>query len=215
VIQHGLFKAPKPGDSLENKQSRARLHISQRDIVFSFIGAISEYKGVAVLLDAMRELFNAGIKTDIKLIIAGKARNAYMKYLLKKYRRVIYDKHILFINKRLSENELETILNAADFGICPYVNATTPATLLDFISHKLPIVTTDDRNVLSLIGEYPAIIAKRGDHVSLAHAISYACANVSEYREKAKNFKNMSSFIRAWRASADITLDCYLYLART
>lgn len=215
VIQHGLFKAPKFRDSLRSEQIRARFRISQRDVVFSFIGAISEYKGVAVLLDAMRELLNAEVETNIKLIVAGKARNAYMRYLLKKYSKVLYDKHVLFINKHLSENELETVLNLADFGICPYVNATTPATLLDFISHKLPFVTTDDRNVLGLIGEYPAIIAKRGDHLSLAQAIYHAYVNVSEYREKAKNFKDMSSFINAWRTSADITLDCYLHLARS
>ena len=215
VIQHGFFKTPKLSNPLNHKQSRAKIGISQNDVVFSFIGAISEYKGVTVLLEAMKELFDKGTKMNIKLIIAGKADNTYLHFLLKKYRRILNDKRVFFINKRLSEDELETVLNAADFGICPYVNATTPATLLDFISHNLPIVTTDDINALNLIREYPALIAKRGDYPSLAQAITCAYVNLSEYKKRVKNFKDMSSFDKGWRASASITLDCYLNLTKT
>ena len=58
VIQHGLFKTPKIRNSIQNKKIRIKLGISQNDIVFSLIGLISEYKGISVLLDALKHLFD-------------------------------------------------------------------------------------------------------------------------------------------------------------
>jgi glycosyltransferase involved in cell wall biosynthesis len=209
VIQHGLFKNPKLRDPLKNRQNRAMLGISQADVVFSFIGAISEYKGVSVLLDAMKELFNKQNNANIKLILAGESNKTYLNYLLRNYRDVLNDKRVLFLNKRLSEAELDNVLSIADFGICPYINATTPATLLDFICYNLPIITTNDSNVLALITDYPLIIAKKGDYLSLSHEITLAYNDVTKQEEKAKFLEKMSTLTNAWRVSADLTLESY------
>ena len=171
------------------------LGISQNDVVFSFIGAISEYKGVSVLLDSMKELLSKQSNINIKLILAGKANKTYLNYLLRNYGGILNDKHVIFLNKRLSESELDAVLSVADFGICPYVNATTPSTLLDFMCYNLPIITTNDPNVLDMLKDYhPLFLAKKGDCLSLANAISLAYANVLSK-------KNKLIFLRRYRLS--------------
>ena len=128
---------------------------------------------------------------------------------MKRYSDILNDSRIILINKRLSEQELDNILNLTDYGICPYTRATTPATLLDFISYSLPIITSDDPNVLNLIQNYPALISERGKFLQLAHKITYAYKNLPEFQNKVKNFENMDSFINAWDASVNSTVDCY------
>jgi beta-1,4-mannosyltransferase len=209
LIQHGLFKNSKSRNPIQNRQSRNKLGISQTAVVFSFIGNISEYKGVSVLLEAMKELLRKQGNVNIKLILAGEAKKAYLRYLLRNYNDILNNNHVIFINKRLSEAELHAVLNVADFGICPYVNATTTATLFDFICYNLPIITTDDQNVLDMMKDYPLIIAKKGDPLSLESAINLAYITVTVQEEKTKNFKNISAFTNAWRTSADQTLNSY------
>lgn len=209
VIQHGLFKKPKSQDSLQKNSARNRLGISQTDVVFSFIGSISEYKGVSVLLSAIKALFSSQSNANIKFIVAGKANQTYLRYLLRNYSDVLNDKRVLFINRHLTDSELDAVLNAADFGICPYVNATTPATLLDFVCYNLPIITTNDRKVLDTMKDYPLIIAKKGDPLSLENAINLAYATFSEQQTKTQQFQNLSEFINAWHISADRTLNSY------
>lgn len=213
VIQHGLFKNPKLRDPSEKRKSRSMLGISQNDVVFSFIGAISEYKGVSVLLDSMKELLSKQSNINIKLILAGKANKTYLNYLLRNYGGILNDKHVIFLNKRLSESELDAVLSVADFGICPYVNATTPSTLLDFMCYNLPIITTNDPNVLDMLKDYhPLFLAKKGDCLSLANAISLAYANVPEQEEQTDFLAKISTFTNAWRTSAALTLNSYYNL---
>ena len=210
VIQHGLFKNPKLPDPSEKRKNRSKLGISSNDVVLSFIGAISEYKGVSVLLDAMKELFNKQSNMNVRLILAGKANKTYLNYLLRNYRGVLNDKHVIFFNKRLSESELESVLSVADFGICPYVNATTPSTLLDFICYNLPVITTNDPNVMDMLKDYrPLFLAKKGDCLSLANTISLAYANAPEQEEQSEFLAKISAFTNAWCTSAALTLNSY------
>lgn len=210
VIQHGFFKDPKLLSCFQNNQNRNKLGISSNEIVFSFIGKVSEYKGVTILLEALRELFQKRSELNIRFILAGEANRTYLRYLLRNYSDVLTDSRMLFIHKHLSEVELNDIFASTDFGICPYIQATTPATLFDFMCFHLPIITTNDPNILHMVSDYPLIIAKKGDSHSLVQAIDLAYRTVVEQKERIKNFGNMPMITNAWSTSASKTLDCYL-----
>ena len=121
----------------------------------------------------------------------------------------------MFLNKRLSDAELDEILSVADFGICPYVRATTPATILDFMCYALPVITTDDPNIPVFVGDYPLIIAKRGDSNSLANVINLVCKKMIKGETRTNLLKKTIKLSDAWRISADSTLKCYYGLVRT
>jgi glycosyltransferase involved in cell wall biosynthesis len=208
VIRHG-FIGSKSFNRHQREEVRAKFNISKRDLVLFFIGAISDYKGIGILLEAVKELFITEIGENLRLIIAGRTDKGYLRYLLETYNETLKDERVTFISKYLSEEEVNDIFNVTDFGICPYTRATTPSTILDFMHRKLPIITTDDPNVLDLIKNYPAIIAKRGDSHSLASCISFAYNQRAEYTKKAKAYDS-KSLLDAWRISAEITLKSYM-----
>lgn len=207
VIRHGFIGSK--SFNRYDREVRAKFNISKRDFVLFFIGSISDYKGIEILLKAAKELFITEVGENLRIIIAGRTEEGYLRYLLKAYNETLKDKRVTFISKYLSEEEVNDIFNETDFGICPYTIATTPSTILDFMHRKLPIITTDDPNVLDLIKNYPAIIAKRGDSHSLASCISFAYNQRTEYAKKAKAFDS-KSLLDAWRISAEITLESYM-----
>jgi glycosyltransferase involved in cell wall biosynthesis len=218
VIYHGLFRKPMFSEDIQKACARKKLGLPQNAVVFSFIGSISEYKGISVLMRAIEALFSSQDIPNIRFIISGEVNNRYLQYLQRNYSNIFNDKRVLLINKHLSENELDRSLKAADFGICPYINATTPATLLDFICYNLPIITTNDPKVMGIIKEiptgYPLSIAKRGDPVSLRNAIVFAYTNSKQQQEKAKQIQGASKFINAWQISARRTLNSYSELVK-
>jgi glycosyltransferase involved in cell wall biosynthesis len=211
VIKHGFLSSPQLSNQVK-KLNRTKLGVSSDDLVFSFIGTISEYKGVSVLLDAIKELFTNKTDLKIRVILAGEASKTYLRYLHKKYNDILNDERVTFLNKRLSEKELDRILSATDFGICPYIKATTPASLLDFVRYRLPIVTTDDPNVLDMLKDYPLIIVKRGDSLSLAQAIYSAYSNASRQELETDASECIATYTDAWVNSANLSLSLYLSL---
>lgn len=208
LIEHGLFRPPKMANNPSLVQWRRQLNISKNDVVFCFVGSISMYKGIDMLLEAIRETLNRKLR-KAKFIIVGKSDRDYLNYLLANYNDVLTNDCVIFRAEYVSEIELETYLEISDFGVCPYIRATVPSTLLDFMSFKLPIITTDDPNVIEVLKEYPSIIAKRGDIHSLANALNLAYCNALEYKERANAF-DMTDLFYAWARTAEKTFKEYL-----
>ena len=216
VLTHGFFKPLKIVPIDKKNSIKLQFGISPGDLVFCFIGSISEYKGVSVLLSAMQDLLKANnLDCHLRLIIAGKADRFYLTEIAKKYCKVLSSEHVIFINKRLSEFELENILCIADFGVCPYISATTPATLLDFMRYNLPIITTQDKNVLQMLGDYPKVfLAKKGDSNSLLNAINSAILSSKNNNQQVSCLRILA-LENAWKTSANLTLTSYFSIIRS
>jgi len=208
LIEHGLFRQPKMLDNLSRMHLRRQLNISENDVVFCFVGNISKYKGIEILLEAVREIVSQKL-INTKFIIIGKPDSGYLDYLLTKYNDVITNDRVIFKPEHVPEIEFEKYLTISDFGVCPYIRATTPSTLLDLMSFKLPIITSDDPNVMEVLKEYPSIIAKRGDVHSLTNALNIAYCNALEYKQRANAF-DISDLFCAWKRAAEKTFKEYL-----
>lgn len=209
VIQHGLFNNPKKRSAYENKIAKESLGISRSDIVFSFLGSVSEYKGVTVLLRAIKNHLKEQPSMNIKFIIAGEIKRDYLNLISKEFNNVLQNRQVLFIKRRLSEKEFQTILDATDIGVCPYIKATTPATVLDFACHYLPIITTNDPNVNDILGDYPRFIIKPNDYLSLANAFMITYENIMVQKENNESY-NLFNLTNAWQESAKATVESYL-----
>jgi glycosyltransferase involved in cell wall biosynthesis len=214
VIQHGLIESRKPRmpSSRQREETRDKFNISRDDIVLFFLGSISEYKGIEVLLEAIHKLPNTAIGGNLRFLIAGRIEKDYALHLLDRYSETLKDRRVTLIGKHISQEEVEDIYSVTDFGICPYTRATTPSTVLDFMYHGLPIITTDDPNVLEQMKDYPSVIAKRGDSLSLANCIAYARDRREEYKQMAQTF-DLRDRYSAWRVSAETTLELYAKIA--
>lgn len=103
-----------------------------------FIGRLSPYKGVDVLLDAMLSVF-AEYPSE-KLIIAGRSINGY-----EPDQRLV-DAHggrTIVLNRYIPNEELVELITTAKFVVCPYVEATQSGVVMTAFALHTPVLATD------------------------------------------------------------------------
>ena len=127
------------GDKISKAEARQKLGIAMEDKVILFFGFIRKYKGLDILLEAMRLLKDQG--QDIKLMIAGEFYDDRKMYDEVIARLGIHDKlilHTVFI----PDSEVKYYLCATDCVVQPYRSATqSGVTPLAYHFEKPMIVT--------------------------------------------------------------------------
>lgn len=107
------------GEALSKQEARKHLNLEEDGKIILFFGFIRKYKGLDVLLEAMKLLKDE----NIKLLVAGEFYDDR-----KMYEDLI--QHLNISNKLIlktdfiSDSEVKYYLSAADFVIQPYKNAT-------------------------------------------------------------------------------------------
>lgn len=101
-----------------------------------FFGRIVEYKGLAVLLKAMRVVIKS--LPTIKLIIAGDGDISLYREDLHKL-----ENNIEIYNYWISNEEVEKYFNMIDILVLPYIEATQSGVIALSYSFSKPIISTD------------------------------------------------------------------------
>jgi glycosyltransferase involved in cell wall biosynthesis len=149
LVQHPLYD--NFGEIIAKAEARKKLGIANEEQVILFFGFIRKYKGLDILLEAMKILKNKrGGGKRIKLLIAGEFyedRKLYDEFIAK---LGIADDLILRTDF-IADSEVKYYLCAADAVIQPYRNATqSGVTPLAYFFEK-PMVVTN-------VGGLPALV---------------------------------------------------------
>jgi glycosyltransferase involved in cell wall biosynthesis len=125
VIPHGM---------LEFNVVPVSTKVHSKKFVFSIAGSIHYYKGIDILIDAWL-LNNELINNDsILLIIAGSGKLP---------KRSIPEKsNIKIINKLLTDEEYQSIINNTDIGILPYRQISQSGVLLSLLTQHKPVIVS-------------------------------------------------------------------------
>lgn len=102
-----------------------------------FFGRISKYKGVDVLLDAMK-LVNTMFPNQKLVIAGGGATSALLQHEVLKDSR--YNSSI--INRYIPNRELVGLIRNAALVICPYTDATQSGVLMTSFALSKPVIAT-------------------------------------------------------------------------
>ena len=100
-----------------------------------FFGRISPYKGIHILLEAMKSLHL--IHPEVKLIIAGSGEYYFDKT---EFEQLDY---IDFRNRYIPNEELVKLLNESLFVVCPYTDATQSGVIMTSFAFCKPVVASD------------------------------------------------------------------------
>jgi len=144
LISHPLYD--NFGEMVTKEEARRKLNINEEDKVILFFGFIRKYKGLDILLNALK-ILNEGSKSDsyriknLKLLIAGEFYDDE-----KNYEELLNDpeiKNSLILHTHfISDSEVKYYLCAADCVVQPYRNATqSGVTPLAYHFEKPMIVT--------------------------------------------------------------------------
>lgn len=162
-----------------------------------FIGAISPYKRLDILVDAFENLSTR----NIKLVIAGKG-NIDMDLL----KRIVANDNIELINRYIEDYEFPDLINMWDFIVLPYNSATQSGIIpLAFAFGKTVVAT----NVGALSEQIPEKTGILTDVTSsaVANAIDYLYKNPILIKEYGENALIYSETELSWTKSAEILLD--------
>lgn len=168
VIPHGLLPLMPAG--ISRAQARTELGIKESQKALLFFGAIREYKGLAVLIQAMSELVHRFHRSDMILIIAGQPWGDWDRY-----KKQISDSQISDMVKTyphfIPANEAEKYFLACDVVVLPYQEFDAQSGVAALaVSAGKPIITSRAGGLSELAPDDSFVFAT-GDAHDLAQAI--------------------------------------------
>jgi glycosyltransferase involved in cell wall biosynthesis len=135
VIAHGNYVTAYDVDT-DAAAARAALGLECAGTVFAFVGAIRGYKGIDELLDAFRA--STALGPDVRLLICGKPIPKSLGDGLRDHAAA--DPRIILRLERIPEEELSTIIRAADAVVLPFRDILTSGSAILALSHGRPVI---------------------------------------------------------------------------
>jgi glycosyltransferase involved in cell wall biosynthesis len=138
------------GEKISRERAREKLKINKDDKIILFFGFIRKYKGLDILLNAMKLLKQNPTTQNIKLLIAGEFYEDE-----KNYRELLNDPLIkgnLIIHPEfISDSMVKYYLCAADCVVQPYRNATQSGVTPLAYHFEVPMIVSNVGGLPSLV----------------------------------------------------------------
>ena len=147
-------------------EMKKKLGISPSDKIVGYLGVLTDYQGVPILLQAIPKVLQD--QRGVHFLIMGYPNVAYYKEQAK---ALGIGDHVTFTG-RIQYEDAPRYLGICDLAVSPKLNSTEAnGKLLNYMAMSLPVVASDtqvNRDVLGSSGIYFAV----GDPIELAQAIS-------------------------------------------
>ena len=161
------------GDKISKEEARKELKINNDELIILFFGFIRKYKGLDILLDAMKilkaQITNSKFQIP-KLLIAGEFYEDEKPYLQQIKDNAIEDVVILKTNF-IPDSEVKYYLCAADCVVQPYRNATQSGVTPLAYHFEKPMIVTNVGGLPSLVPNEKAGLVAEPNAESIADAI--------------------------------------------
>ena len=137
------------GEKVSQQEARAKLKIDESELIILFFGFIRKYKGLDILLDAMK-ILQSSPKPIPKLLIAGEFYEDRKSYDEQIAALGIQDMLILK-TEFIADSEVKYYLCAADVVVQPYRSATQSGVTPLAYHFEKPMVITNVGGLPSLV----------------------------------------------------------------
>lgn len=180
------------GEKVSKEEARQKLTINKNDKVLLFFGFIRKYKGLDILLNAMKLLKRDSSTQNIKLLIAGEFYEDE-----KNYRELLNDsliKHNLIVHTQfITDSMVKYFLCAADCVVQPYRNATQSGVTPLAYHFEIPMIVTNVGGLPSLVPDRKVGLVAEPNAESIAEKIKEYFAIGEEFflthlREEKKKY---------------------------
>lgn len=155
LIPHPLYD--NFGDKINKDEARRKLAIGPDEKIILFFGFIRKYKGLDILLEAMKILKEK--KTGIKLLVAGEFYEDKTKYL-ELIERFGIREDLLLHTDFIPDKEVKYFLCATDCVVQPYRNATQSGVTPLAYHFEKPMIVTNVGGLPSVVPEKAGLVAE-------------------------------------------------------
>ncbi|MBI1183612.1 glycosyltransferase [bacterium] len=133
---------------IDKNEARAQLGIPQDKKVLLFFGFIRSYKGLDLLIEAMKYL-----PEDYLLLIAGEPYGDYNQYSKLIEQHGVKSKVKEFV-RYIDDNEVATFYSASDVSMLTYKSATQSGVVSISYHYNLPVIVTDVGGLKETVAPY-------------------------------------------------------------
>ena len=181
IVPHGISPLPEP------------LPPPPAPSVLLF-GRLEQYKGVEVLVDAMRLVWMR--RPEVRLVVAGTGDAA---------RLVPQDERISLLQQYIPEAAVDGLFAAASLVVLPYTQASQSGVGAQALARGIPVVVSD-AGALADLAIDPSYVVAAGSDRALADAI---LAHVDDSPETRQAVLRHARDHLSWRHAAELTVDVY------
>lgn len=128
------------GENISRKEALSRLNLSSEFRYILFFGLIRKYKGLDLLLEAMKDSFFK--ENNIKLIVAGEYYSDKQNYQQFIQENGLEDQ-IIELDKFIPDDEVNAVFGASDLVVQPYKTATQSGVTQIAYHFEKPMVVTN------------------------------------------------------------------------
>lgn len=178
-----FFKKVKKNRSSIN----ARYKIKKNDKLIIYTGSFKEWKGVDVLVQAVKF-----VDHDFKLLLAGPFDNDFLRIKKLIEENKLNDK--ILIEKYLPQNEIVQLLKSADLAILPNIKSsigeryTSPLKLFEYLAAGIPIISSNLLSMREILSDGEnCLFFNPGDHIDLAKKINTMLNDVEMMKKLSGN----------------------------
>ncbi len=114
-----------------------------------FFGYVRAYKGLLVLIDAMKLLVDAGM-TDCTLLVVGEFYDDETRYR-NRVRELGLEPYIRFVSEYVPNDQVTTYFSAADVVVLPYLSATQSGIVQIAYNFDKPVIATDTGGLAEVV----------------------------------------------------------------
>jgi glycosyltransferase involved in cell wall biosynthesis len=157
------------GEIISKEEARNKLEINIKDRVILFFGFIRKYKGLDILLNAMKIIHSASNMQSLKLLIAGEFYEDERNYQ-ELLNSAVKDRLILHTHF-ISDSEVKYYLCAADCVIQPYRSATQSGVTPLAYHFEKPMIVTNVGGLPSLVPDKKVGLIAEPNAESIAEKI--------------------------------------------
>ncbi|MBL8087768.1 MAG: glycosyltransferase family 4 protein [Chthonomonas sp.] len=148
VIPHGDYR-PTLGGTVTRDAARQALGLPTDALMIGSVGAVRRYKNLPVLIESFRRVAPEGVR----LLIAGKSSEPEL--IAEIEQAISGDPRVTFLNKFLSDEEMEQVNVACDLMVFPYTDILNSGSALFSLSCSRAVV-------VPRLGSMPELSAAAG-----------------------------------------------------
>ncbi len=178
LVPHPLYD--NFGEQISKEEARSQLKIKNEELIILFFGFIRKYKGLDILLDAVKILKDSTLPiANFQLLIAGEFyedRKLYDEQIDKLGIRENLILHTAFI----PDSEVKNYFCAADMVIQPYRNATQSGVTPIAYHFEVPMIVTN-------VGGLPSMVPDNKVGLVAAPTAASLAEKISEYFQKGES----------------------------
>jgi glycosyltransferase involved in cell wall biosynthesis len=165
-----------------------------------FFGRITKYKGLGILLEALKEVINTGLK--IKLVIAGNGDcSDYEEMFLE------LNEYLNLNIRWISDDDIESFINDVDFVVLPYIEASQSGVIPLAYSFGKPVIATNVGGLPEqVINNKTGLIISPASVIELKNAIIKLYSDFDLLKSMGLNSSEYAQNELSWEKSADLLL---------